>query len=64
MVNTKELKKKSEEKRELKKKCFNKILEFVNNKILSGNIEMNTFEKSKNEDGYLYVKYTGETCFG
>jgi hypothetical protein len=34
MVNIKELKKNAAERKELKKKCFNKILEFVNNKIL------------------------------
>jgi hypothetical protein len=34
MVNTKDLKKNAEERKQLKKKCFSKILEFVNNKIL------------------------------
>ena len=34
MVNIKELKKNAEERKELKKKCFSKILDFVNNKIL------------------------------
>ena len=34
MVNIQELKKNAEEKKKLKIKCFNKILELVNNKIL------------------------------
>jgi len=34
MVNTKELRKNAEDRKSLKKECFNKILEFVNKKIL------------------------------
>tara|TARA_B100000902_G_C27301377_1_gene913012 strand:+ start:2517 stop:2792 length:276 start_codon:yes stop_codon:yes gene_type:complete len=34
MVNTKELKKDAENRKVLKHKCFNKILEFIDNKIL------------------------------
>ena len=37
---------------------------YINNRILSGNVEMDTFKKDIGPDGYLYVKYTGEACFG
>ena len=34
MVNINELKKEEENRKSLKKQCFNKILEFINNKII------------------------------
>ena len=34
MVNTKELRKNAETRKSLKHECFNKILEFIDNKIL------------------------------
>ena len=34
MVNTKDLKKNAANRKELKHQCFNKILEFIDNKIL------------------------------
>ena len=32
---------------------------------MSGEIEMQEFSKKyKDPDGYLYIKYTGESCYG
>jgi len=37
---------------------------YINNSIISGNIIMETFNKYKDPDGFLYIKYTAESCFG
>jgi len=38
---------------------------FVNNTIISGNTTMGEINsKYKDEDGFLYVTYSGENCFG
>ena len=41
------------------------IFFYVNKTIISGNITINEInENNKNDDGFLYIKYTGEDCFG
>ena len=38
---------------------------FVNNRIISGNVSMNEINNShKDPDGFLYIKYSAENCFG
>ena len=38
---------------------------FVNNTIISGNMSMDEINnKYKNSDGFLYIKYSAENCFG
>jgi GABA(A) receptor-associated protein len=38
---------------------------YVNNSLVSGNTTMNELNrKYKNDDGFVYIKYTGENCFG
>ena len=49
-------------KLEIPKDCA--IFFYINNTIFSGNAEMSTFNKYKAPDGYLYITYTGESCFG
>uniref|UniRef100_A0A6C0AZR7 Autophagy-related protein n=1 Tax=viral metagenome TaxID=1070528 RepID=A0A6C0AZR7_9ZZZZ len=37
----------------------------INNKSISSNSLMSELnDKYKHEDGFLYIKYTGENCFG
>ena len=38
---------------------------YINNNILSGNSIINDiYNKYRNLDGFLYIKYAGEKCFG
>ena len=38
---------------------------YINNSLMSGNITMKTINnKYKNDDGFVYIRYTGENCFG
>lgn len=41
------------------------IFLFVNNTVISGNTTMmEIYNKHKSEDGFLYITYSGENCFG
>ncbi len=41
------------------------IFLFVNNTVISGNTTMSeVYNKHKSEDGFLYITYSGENCFG
>lgn len=38
---------------------------YINNRIISGNVVMSEInDKYRNSDGFLYIKYSGENCFG
>jgi GABA(A) receptor-associated protein len=38
---------------------------YVGNSLVSGNTQMSEINnKYKNADGFVYIKYTGENCFG
>ena len=38
---------------------------FINNSLIPSNLFMSEiYDKNKNEDGFLYVNYTGENTFG
>ena len=52
-------------RRRLKLSSEVSIYLFVNDKILPGMDYVSTiYEKYKDEDGFLYVKYSGEPTFG
>ena len=38
---------------------------FINNSLIPSNLLIKEiYDKNKNEDGFLYVQYTGENTFG
>jgi len=41
------------------------IYMFVNNKLLTGNaLVSTTYDEERDDDGFLYITYSGETTFG
>lgn len=41
------------------------IFLFINNTVISGSTTMSEiYSKYKNDDGFLYITYSGENCFG
>ena len=52
-------------RKRLKLKAEKALYLFVNNKILAGMENIGTvYDKYKDEDGFLYIKYSGESTFG